>query len=421
MLRQATVIALLIGVCAFLFSCFRAEDGRFLMQGKNNTVLFVTNEHPGFYNVHLSTLYSLLEKHPQIEIHYASFPKVAQRVQQISSLAVKRGSRAKDVTFYPLTGLGYVDTLAKFLGNQSTTTHRPGLSAGDHFAKYMGFYIAPWPAEEYWTLYKSCDRLIDEIDPAVIIIDTFFGPAVDAARDKRRLHALITPNILSDLLPAKQPAWTLFWKYPALGSGFPYPVPWSLIPANVYINFKIIRGMLYLPDVAAKRKFLEKKGIERPIDFMGLYRPDVPWLTQTLPSAHLPLVTIPRNVTLTGPINLAGLEEKSSAARELLDWIKKPTVLISLGSGFKYVEYQARVMLEAMQNVLEETEVQILWKMDKLEPFDDHFLKAAMRDSAGRLRIEKWLEVEPPTLLQDGHILAFVHHGGAGSYHDSIE
>jgi hypothetical protein len=44
-----------------------------------------------------------------------------------------------------------------------------------------------------------------------------------------------------------------------------------------------------------------------------------------------------------------------------------------------------------------------------------------MRDSAGRLRIKKWLEVEPPTLLQGGHIVAFVHHGGAGSYHDSIE
>ena len=420
MLRQATVITLLIGICAFLFSRSRAQDDRWLAQGKNNTVLFVTNEHPGLYNVHLSTVYSLLEKHPQIETHYASFPRVGQRIQQISSLAAKRGSKARDVTFYPLPGLGYVDTLAK-LANQSTSTHRPGLSAGDHLAKYIGFYIAPWPAEEYWTLYESCDRLIDEIDPAVIIIDTFLGPAVDAARDKNRLHAFITPNILSDLLPAKQPMWTLFWKYPALGSGFPYPVPWNLIPANVYINFKIIRAMLYLPNITAKKLFLEKKGIKRPIDFMGLYRPDVPWLTQTLPGAHLPLATIPRNVTLTGPVNLAGLEEKSSAAIELLGWIKKPTVLISLGSGFKYVENQARVMLEAMQNVLEETEVQILWKMDKLELFDDQFLKAAMRDSAGRLRIETWLEVEPPTLLQDGNILAFVHHGGAGSYHDSIE
>jgi hypothetical protein len=423
MLQQATVVALL-GVCAFLFSRFHAKDNRFFyqsIQGKNNTVLFVTNEHPGFYNVHLSTVYSLLEKHPQIEIHYASFPRGAQRVHQISSLASKRGSRAKDVTFHPLTGLGFVNTLAKILNNQTAIIHRPGLSAGDHFAKYIGFYVSPWPAEEYWTLYESCHRLIDKIDPAIIIIDTFFVPAVDAVRDERRLHALITPNILSDMLPAVQPAWTLFWKYPALGSGFPYPVPWSLIPANIYINFRIIRSLLHLPDITTKREFLKKKGIKRPIDFMGLYRPDVPWLTQTLPGAHLPLVTIPRNVTLTGPINLAGLEEETSAGKELLEWTKNPTVLISLGSGFKYVEYQASVMLEAMQHVLKETDVQILWKIDKLESFDGNFLEAAMRDSAGRLRIEKWLEVEPPTLLQNGHILAFVHHGGAGSYHDSIE
>jgi hypothetical protein len=419
MLRQATAIALLIGVGAFLFSWFGTEDDSLLIQGRNNTVLFITNEHPGLNNVHLSTVYSLLEKNPQIEIHYASFPKAAHRVQDISSLALERGSRAKDVTFYPLTGLGYGDAINRFL-NLSTLTHGPGLRVADSLAKNMALFTAPWSAEEYWTLYESCDRLIDEIDPAVIIVDTLFGPAVDAARDKRRLHALITPNILSDLLPAKQPAWTLFWKYPALGSGFPYPVPWSLIPANVYINFRIIRGLLYIPNVVEKRKFLKKKGIKNPIDFMGLYRPDVPWLTQTLPGAHLPLVTIPRNVTLTGPINLAGLEKESFAARELLDWTKKPTVLISLGSGFKYVERQARVMLEAVQNALEETEVQILWKMDKLEPFDDQFLKDAIADSAGRLRIEKWLEVEPPTLLQDGNILAFVHHGGAGCYHDSI-
>jgi hypothetical protein len=423
MIRQATVVALLIGVCAFLFSQFRVEDDRFLyqsIQGTNNTVLFITNEHPGFYNVHLATIYSLLEKHPQVKIHYASFPKVAQRLDQISDLARQRGSRAKDITFYPLTGLGYVDTLTKVAGNQTALTHRPGLDAGNFFAKSIGSFIAPWPAEEYWTLYESCYRLIDEVDPALIIIDTFFSPAIDAVRDQRRLHALITPNILSDLLPAEQPAWTLFWKYPALGSGYPYPVPWSLVPANMYINFRVIRGLLRLPDVSAKRAFLKKKGVKRPIDFMGLYRPDVPWLTQTLPGAHLPLVTMPRNVTLTGPINLAGLEEETPAAKELLEWTEKPTVLISLGSGFKYVEYQARVMLEAVQHVLKETDVQILWKIDKLEPFDDGFLKTAMRDSAGRLRIKKWLEVEPPTLLQDGNILVFVHHGGAGSYHDSI-
>lgn len=183
----------------------------------------------------------------------------------------------------------------------------------------------------------------------------------------------------------------------------------------------MVRGMLHLPSVTEKRNFLKNKGIKNPIDFMGIYKPDVPWMTQTLPGAHLPMMRMPRNVTLTGPINLAGLEKESYAVKELLDWVQKPTLLISLGSGFRYAEYQAKVMLEAMQNVLKETDVQILWKLDKLEPFDSQFMETAVRDSAGRLRIEKWLEVEPPTLLQEGHIVAFIHHGGSGAFHDSLE
>ena len=181
-----------------------------------------------------------------------------------------------------------------------------------------------------------------------------------------------------------------------------------------------MRAVLYLPDISVKRQLLEQKGIKKPIDFMGLYRPDVPWITQTLPGAHLPVATVPKNVTLTGPINLAGLEKKSLAAMKLLDWAKKPTVLICLGSGFKYHEWQARAMLEAIQNVLRQTEVRILWKMSKRGVYDDYFLKTAVEESADRLRIEKWLEVGPPTLLQEGSVLAFVHHGGAGCYHDSL-
>jgi hypothetical protein len=423
MLRQAVILAVLASIGTFLYSRFTAEDGQFLFQpirGKNNTVLFVTNEHPGLCNVHLATVYSLLENHPDIEIHYASFPRVAKMLDQISVLAAERGSGAKDIKFHTLSGLGYVAALRQAKGTQENMTHPPGLAGARFLSNTMGAYIAPWTAEDYWILYESLSGVIDEVDPAVIVIDTVFGPGIDATRDKRRLHALVTPNILSDLTPAKQPAWTLLWKYPALASGLPYPIPWRQIPANIYMNIQIIRGVLSVPEVSAKKRYLLEKGIKRPIDFMGLYRPDVPWITQTLPGVHIPLVSMPRNVTLTGPINLAGLEEKTSAGQELLDWIKKPTVLISLGSGFRYSEENARSMLDAVQNVLKETDVQVLWKLDKLESFDGKFLETAMRESSGRLRIERWLGVAPPTILQNGNIVAFVHHGGAGSFHDSL-
>lgn len=213
----------------------------------------------------------------------------------------------------------------------------------------------------------------------------------------------------------------MFWKYPVVGTGYPYPVPWRLIPANIYVNFQLLYGMVYESRIAAKRVFLKEKGIKKPIDFAGLYTPAVPWLTQTLPGAHLPFARIPQNVKLTGPINLAGLEEKSPEAKELLEWVQSPTMMVCLGSGFRFHEDQARIMLEALHNVLiEEPGVQILWKLAKMETFEDQFLKNSVKESGGRLRIETWLEVEPPTLLQEGNIVLYVHHGGAGAFHDAI-
>ncbi|KAK6524329.1 hypothetical protein TWF281_011237 [Arthrobotrys megalospora] len=423
MIRRAVLIAALASIIALPYWNFTREGDKSLfqsIQGEKNTVLFLTDEHPGFCNVHLASVYSLLENHPEIDIHYASFPKINKRLQRIASLAAQNGLSGRDVTFHPLAGRGYAQAMEGAMGRQDNIRHEPGLIAAKKLASNFRHYLAPWPAEEYLLLYESVSQVIEKVDPAVVVVDTFFSPGIDATRDKRRLHALVTPNIFSDITPAAQPAWTLFWKYPALGSGFPYPVPWRDVLANIYVNVQIIRGMLSVPDISAKRKFLQEKGIKRPIDFMGLYRPDVPWITQTLPGAHLPMVKIPRNVTLAGPINLAGLEEKTPAVRELLDWIRGPTVLISLGSGYLYLEYDARAMIEAIQAVLKETDVQIIWKMDKLVPFDDEFIKTALQEWTDRLRIEKWLAVEPPTLVQHKDVIAFVHHGGAGCFHDAI-
>lgn len=130
---------------------------------------------------------------------------------------------------------------------------------------------------------------------------------------------------------------------------------------------------------------------------------------------------MPSNVSLTGPINLAGLEQVTPAGRELLEWVKqKPTVLINLGTVFAFDETLARIMTEAIQNVLAAADLQVIWKVKKHNSFDDEFLTTAVRNSAGRLRIENWLDVEPPTLLQAGGIAAFVHHCGAGSFHDAL-
>lgn len=40
-------------------------------------------------------------------------------------------------------------------------------------------------------------------------------------------------------------------------SGYPFPVPWYLIPANIYINLRIIVGILTVPGMDTIREFLK--------------------------------------------------------------------------------------------------------------------------------------------------------------------
>jgi hypothetical protein len=206
-----------------------------------------------------------------------------------------------------------------------------------------------------------------------------------------------------------------------LGSGLPYPVPWSKIPENILLNLRFISTMLYMPDVKEKQEFLRSKGIKDPINFLRLHRPDVPWLSQTMPEAAWPVDVVPQNVTCTGPMTL----EVSTVAEQdkgLATWLEgSRTVLINLGSGYKWLEPHTIAMAQAVASILQDTHVQILWKFRKETEYDNTFMDSlAPFVKSGRLRIERWLAADPPSLLESGHIVASVHHGGSGCYHEAI-
>lgn len=117
-----------------------------------------------------------------------------------------------------------------------------------------------------------------------------------------------------------------------MSSGLPFPVPWKKIPENIYLNMRFIYAVLRMPDVVSKRKALREKGLKDPINFFGIYRDDVPWITVTAEGASIPVDYIPSNVTITNPIvlSVAPAEEQDP---QLVEWLKKkPTVLVNLGS-----------------------------------------------------------------------------------------
>lgn len=190
------------------------------------------------------------------------------------------------------------------------------------------------------------------------------------------------------------------------------------------MNAKVIYTILTLNNLKPIRKFLAENGVTDPINFFGLHRPDAPWITQTMPGASVPVDVIPPNVTCTGPIVLSPASAESSDL-ELVQWLqRKPTILVNLGSAFRYGIRQTESMIATIRKLLDTSEYQILWKYSispHVETVFDWQQAVKPLVDTGRVRVSTWLTVDPPALLQSSYISAFVTHGGANGYHEALE
>lgn len=223
-----------------------------------------------------------------------------------------------------------------------------------------------------------------------------------------------------------------------MGSGYPFPLPWHLIPANTYLQARLIYGIVTNSRATDTRKFFASKGVADALVIDPIRYTDIPWLTMALPEANLPLDTTPPQVKYCGPIALdVGTVEEQD--EEMIAWLRAGsartaaaskgtdgetmagTMLINLGSKTSYNEEQATALVEALVSVLETTETQVLWKFQKSAEYGDDYLAPAQKYiDNGRLRVTKWLTVDPLSLIKSGHISVLVHHGGASSYHEAV-
>lgn len=216
-------------------------------------------------------------------------------------------------------------------------------------------------------------------------------------------------------------------KFNRAGSGYPFPVPLRLIAANIWMHVRVVLSVLTTRSFKGKQKYLKAKGLHNPIDFFSIYEPDVVWITQSLPETDFPVPVIPDNVKPCGPISLS---TASAAERdpELASWLERaPTILINLGTLFRYDESSAKVMAGAVRTLLEQTDVQVLWKLGKFEnrrsndEFSEEFHSVVSEYLGSRLRLKSWINIDPTVMLETGNIVASVHHGGASSFYEAVE
>jgi hypothetical protein len=205
------------------------------------------------------------------------------------------------------------------------------------------------------------------------------------------------------------------------GSGYPFPLPWSLIPANFFMVCCFgwfVRFGKPMRDILDIRK---KAGIRTPFPHVSPYSREDLHLTPSFPEMDFPLY-VPGNVISCGPILRRCLPLAESDA-ELGSWLKEPTILICLGSHVQHPEDDAIEMTKAIQTVLREfPDMQVLWKL-RYDWQGSPRVKSVLESLvlSGNVRVVSWIKPEIVSLFEGGNIVANVHHGGANSYFEACK
>ncbi|RAO66850.1 uncharacterized protein BHQ10_002862 [Talaromyces amestolkiae] len=352
--------------------------------------------HPTEVQPPLATVQALLERHPFLDIHFASAQSVAKSLDRISTSARKSGDgRTKgNIVFHTLPGMQPMEVLMqRQFGSEVMVQfrHAPGSRGAKQLYKIAQASLSPWTSDEYVRIYNETLRIIDEIDPALVVLDFAFRPAIDATHKRNRLHTFLTPTSLIDMLPMIQPQLNVLWKYPIVGTDFPFPIPWKNIPENIYVALRAIISFGTMSDLDETKKSIAKHGIDNA--FGALNNNSTSWIMQTMLEAGPTVDPIPDNVVCVNPI-VSSVVTAFEQDPDLFEWLQKASTIM--------------------------TGVQVLWKFGQAEYIDEARLYLKDHIDQGRVRIYNWLSASPVSLLETGYISVSVHHGGANCYNEAL-
>jgi hypothetical protein len=187
------------------------------VRGKKNTVLFLVAGEHGYSNVHAATSHALLENHGEVDVHFASFSSFASKIDRISTFSRRKNPSSRPITFHTVPGHNSTETILRGpwrLKDYDNLIASPGWAGSWQLARDLQMYMSPWTGPDHYAIYQTITQLIDDIDPAVVVLDIFFRPGIHAARARNRLHVVLTPISATDVIQSTQP-WTAMLKYPA--------------------------------------------------------------------------------------------------------------------------------------------------------------------------------------------------------------
>ncbi|OAA51151.1 hypothetical protein BBO_01098 [Beauveria brongniartii RCEF 3172] len=384
-----------------------------MAEGKK--ILMLTNSEHGQANVFLATAHELLQLDQTAKVYICSFPALGPSVDSIRELNNEKpaGSRLE---FISLAGPSWKDALFGRPEHQFQELNdiRPTVWNVAKAAKLTRI-ACPWTAEELCSLVKEIEKIIENVNPDLTVVDNLFTPAVTICYKLKPQWMVLSPNTYKEFALAKQPNQQYYWKYPPPRSTIPYPVPWYQMPLVWYM----VRKMYLNHNDPFMLEHAEK--MKKAIDtdyadwaYISIIPPaGLKILLASRPEIDFPFDVKPEHMIPCGPIIRPSMQIQD-ADSELAGWLaKRPTVLVNLGTHASYDEQHARGMAGALDQLLEagkkcKKPIQVLWKLNKRDVSDasGDLLKSFTTKWSQDLRVVSWLDVEPTSILESGHVRA---------------
>ncbi|MEU4641514.1 glycosyltransferase [Micromonospora sp. NPDC023814] len=280
----------------------------------------------------------------------------------------------------------------------------------DGFARYIDLCT---DYDYLQQLYQRCLDTIDEIGPAVAVVDSLATYAMDAAQTRQVPFvvsiSLPPSNFLQELLPPR---------YPTPFSGLPRRMTPRQQATNAHFRNRLVRALTQpdrlgrnLAAVAARRA----AGLRNPEMRPTLYAEAAAALmSYTVFGFEYPFPTAPATLRMLGPVVPRELPP-ADGDDELTRWLDgHPSVVyVGFGTIMRPSPGQVRAIVEVADRLGPEHAV--LWKLPARQ---QQFLPPAER-LPGNLRVEAWLPSQLRVLAHP-HVRAFFNHGAANAVHEGI-
>ncbi|KAL7948055.1 glycosyltransferase family 1 protein [Trichoderma barbatum] len=392
-------------------------------------ILMITNIERGELDLFIATAHSMLEADSTLDLHLATFS------------GLQEDSLPERVTYHQIKGLPMSQALEEYFSR----AHGDGGDSPEPFATPPGFaktrrairafasLVMPYTGRQMVDVFTSIVDIIRDVNPDLVVVDSLMSAGLTACYHLDARFICLGPNSVKDFAASEQPRKAGLWKFPALFSGFEYPVPWRKVPLNVHFIWYTSKAIKNDRQRKEVQSYLTAHTILRsPLDLIKNRPENVKILVSSLPQLDFPL-KIPSHVVPCGPI-IRRCQPLEETDLKLADWLAEGrTVYVNMGSVVKVSEEQAIEMAKALKKVMdtfdsqsEKGRLQVLWKLKKKGKYSVYEPTCTIAQilrhefAHDRVRVVDWIQAEPTSILRTGHVICSVHHGGANSFNEAI-